>query len=366
MQFSCNKNVLLKEISVAQEIIASRNTLSILSNVLLEVENDTLTIKATDLKVSFETKIPVQMEKAGNTTVFCDKFLGILKSFPDGEVQFSQNENDVMIITNGSNINFKLHSLSAEKFPEIPQVNEEMFFPLPQKDFINMISQTIFAVSDDSTRYYMNGVYLEQKEDQLVMVATDGRRLSYIAQHPEHAMPEFEGVIIPPKVLNLIKKLASNEGDLKIAVKDKVFYAHFDNQKVTSTLIEGQFPNYVRVIPEHQQYEVQVNRQDLVDALRRVSILAEQKSKRIFLNLSGNQMVLKSEESEVGAAEETLQCFYEGPDFQFGLNHVYISDPLRVVEGENISLKFTDTSRAMTLVSVPEEGYFHIIMPMQA
>ena len=365
MRFSCDKNVILKEISVAQEIIASRNALSILSNVLLEADGDALIIKATDLKVSFETRIPVVVEVPGSTTVFSDKLLGILKTLPEGDVHFIQDDGDRLAITNGNNINFQLHSISADKFPEIPETDKNAFFTLPQKDFINMIGQTIFSISDDETRYFMNGVFMEKDEDKLIMVATDGRRLSYISNSPESEVPEFNGIIIPPKVLNLIRKLASGEGELKLAVADKILFASFDNQKVTSTLIDGQFPNYSRVIPDNQDFEFQVNREELIDALKRVSLLADYKSKRIFLSVSGNKMTLKSDESEIGAAEENINCQYEGPDAVFALNHAYLSDPLKVIEDDEVSMKFTETNKAITLVSVPEANYFHIVMPMQ-
>ena len=365
MRFSCDKSVILKEISVAQEIIASRNALSILSNVLLEADGDALTIKATDLKVSFETRVPVDVEVPGSTTVFCDKLLGILRTLPEGQVKFTQDEGDRLAITAGKNINFQLHSISADKFPEIPETDENAFFSLPQKDFIDMVAQTIFAISDDETRYFMNGVYMEKNEDRLIMVATDGRRLSYISNAPDGTVPDFSGIIIPPKVLGLVRKLASGEGELNIAVSDKTLFVRFDSQKVTSTLIDGQFPNYSRVIPESQDYDIQLRRSDLMDALRRVSLLAEQKSKRIFLTVAPGRLELRSEESEIGVAEESMECRFEGPESTFALNHVYLSDPLKVMEDDEVSIKFTETNKAITIVSVPESSYFHIVMPMQ-
>lgn len=365
MRFSCDKNVILKEISVAQEIIAARNALSILSNVLLQTDGDSLTIKATDLKVSFETRIPVSTDTPGAATVFCDKLLGVLRTFPDGNVQFVQENDEPLLITNGSTININLHSISADKFPEIPVTDESDYFSLPQKDFMNMVSQTIFAVSDDETRYFMNGVYMLKSEDRLAMVATDGRRLSYIYNIPEHQLSEFEGIIIPPKVLNLILKLGSGEGEIRLAVADKTLFAVFDNQKITSTLIEGPFPNYSRVIPENQEYEIQVKRRELMDGLKRVSLLAEQKSKKIHLSVEGTKLTLRSEESDIGVAEESMECRFEGPPSTFGLNHLYLSEPLKAIEEDEICLKFTEVGRAITMVSVPEAAYFHILMPMQ-
>ena len=365
MRFSCDKNVILKEISVAQEIIAARNALSILSNVLLQTDGDSLTIRATDLKVSFETRIPVSTDTPGAATVFCDKLLGVLRTFPDGNVQFVQENDEPLLITNGSTININLHSISADKFPEIAVTRESDYFPLPQKDFMNMVSQTIFAVSDDETRYFMNGVYMLKSEDRLAMVATDGRRLSYIYNIPEHQLSEFEGISIPPKVLNLILKLGSGEGEIRLAVADKTLFAVFDNQKITSTLIEGPFPNYSRVIPENQEYEIQVKRRELMDGLKRVSLLAEQKSKKIHLSVEGTKLTLRSEESDIGVAEESMECRFEGPPSTFGLNHLYLSEPLKAIEEDEICLKFTEVGRAITMVSVPEAAYFHILMPMQ-
>lgn len=365
MRFSCDKNVIVKEISIAQEIIASRNALSILSNVLLEVREDALVIKATDLKVSFETTIPVDAEAEGSTTVFCDKLLGILRSFPEGVVRFVQDEGDRLSITDGKNINFQLHSIAADKFPEIQETGEDAFFELSQKTFIDMIAQTIFAISDDETRYFMNGVYMERSQDKLIMVATDGRRLSYISQTPDSPVPEFDGIIIPPKILHLVRKLASGEGNLRVAVADKTLFVHFDSQKLSSTLIDGQFPNYARVIPESQEFELQISRLELMDALRRVSLLSDQRSKRFFLTVSDSTLNLRSDENEIGVAEESLSCRFEGSEFTFALNHVYLSDPLKVIEDEEVSIRFTETNKAITVVSVPESNYFHIVMPMQ-
>ncbi|HOV62342.1 MAG TPA: DNA polymerase III subunit beta, partial [Spirochaetia bacterium] len=161
MKFTCEKNALLQEISIAQEIISSKNALSILSNVLLIAEESTLTIKATDLKVSFETKVPISTEVSGSTTVFCDKFLGILRSLPEGEVEFEQDDQKLVIRPLFKKIDFQLKSIASDKFPELNEIDESKYFSIPQKDLNDMIGETIFAVSDDETRYFMNGVFFE-------------------------------------------------------------------------------------------------------------------------------------------------------------------------------------------------------------
>mgnify|MGYP006281621353 FL=1 len=365
MKFVCDKNALFREIAIAQEIISSRNVLSILSNVLLEAENNSLTIKATDLKVGFETVIPVDVLEPGSTTVYCDKYLGILRTLPDGDIEFEQQDARLIIRPVAKKIDFQLKSIASEKYPELQSIGDEHYFSIPQQDVIEMITQTVFAVSDDETRYFMNGVYFEKDGDALVMVATDGRRLSYIKKETSGQIPDFSPVIIPPKVLGLIKKLASGEGEIEMAVSEKYFFVRFDNQSIFSNLIDGQFPNYQRVIPETQPHSIVLDKGDLTDALRRVSLLVEQKSRRIYLSINEGVILLKSEESEIGMAKEEISCDFNGPETSIALNYVYLEEPLRVMDTDKIAILFSEPSKAITLVSEPKDDYLHIVMPMQ-
>lgn len=365
MKFTCNKHSILDEISIAQEIISSRNALSVLSNVFLEADNNTLLIKATDLKVSFESRIPVDVKRPGSTTVFSDKFLGILRALPDGDVEFEQVENTFVIKPVFGSIDFKLKSIASDKFPELQEISGSNYFNIAQKDLIEMIGQTSFAVSDDETRYFMNGVYLEHQDKDLVMVATDGRRLSLIRKTFADLDFSFSPVIIPPKILHLVKKLCSGEGVVAMAVSDKHIYFDFDNQKLSSNLIEGQFPNYNRVIPEKQDNRVIVEKEKLVEALKRVSLLVEQRSRRIYFSVQKDNIVLSSEESEIGVAREELPCKYDGPETVIALNYVYLSDPLKVIEDAKLVVEFSEANKAISLIPSEESGYVHIIMPMQ-
>ena len=183
MKFTFDRNAMINEISIAQEIISTKNALSVLSNVLLIAEGGTLTIKATDIKVNFQTKIPVDIEEEGSTTVLCDKFMGILSALPEGEIEFLLKDNDNLVSAvirhTSKKIKYQLNCTSQDKFPEIAVAEKVSFFEVPAKELKSMITQTSFAVSDDETRYFMNGVYFEKKEDKLVLVATDGRRLAY-------------------------------------------------------------------------------------------------------------------------------------------------------------------------------------------
>jgi DNA polymerase-3 subunit beta len=365
MKFTCEKNVLLKEIAIAQEIIASRNAISILSNIYLEAKDDSLVIKATDIKINFETRVPVTVMEEGSATVFGDKFLGILSSIPDGEFEFDQNDTKIIIKPFLKKMKFQLKSTASDKFPEFPASGQADFFELPVKDFKDMILQTVFAVSDDETRYFMNGVFFEKHDEKIVMVATDGRRLAYIEKEINAGIKDFSGVIVPPKILNIITKRAGDEGLVAISITDKTIFIKFGSYELSSVLIEGQFPNYQRVIPENQLYSFSVDRSEMMDALKRVSLLVEQKSRRVYLGVSPGKMSVSSEESDIGSAEEEIPCKYDGEEISIALNYRYIEEPLKAMTADELCVHFTEPNKVITIKPLPEEDYFHILMPMQ-
>jgi DNA polymerase-3 subunit beta len=363
MRFTCERSVLLKEIAIAQEIITSKNVISILSNIFIEAENDTLSIKATDMKVNFETKVPVTVLEPGATTVFGEKFLSILNSIPDGELEFEQKDAKILIKPSKKSVRFQLKSIASEKFPEF-SVSGTPFFDIPVKEFKDMISQTVFAVSDDETRYFMNGVLLEKDEDKIVMVATDGRRLAYISKLEGADIKDFGRVIVPPKILNIVMKRAGDEGLISLSITDKTIFIQFGSYNLSSVLFEGQFPNYRKVIPETQNKAFSVNRAELLDALRRVSLMVEQKSRRVYLGVKPGIMSVYSEESDIGTAKEDIPCKYDGEEVSIALNYRYIEEPCKAIEDEEISIRFTEQNKAITIVPVPEKDFFHIVMPM--
>ena len=364
MKFTCERNILLKEISMAQEIITSKNFISVLSYIFLDAEEDTLVIRAKDLKVSFETKVPVKVIEPGPATVLGDKFLGILNQIPEGEMDFEYKDNKVKIKTNVKKANFQLKSMDSEKFPEMP-VSSEQYFDVPIKFFKEMINQTAFAVSTEESRIFMNGVFMENNENSLTMVATDGRRLAFIEKQTAE-IKNFPGVIVHPKILNIISKRAGDEGLISISVTDRMIFVRFGSYNLSSVLLEGQFPNYRRVIPENQDNHFVANRLEMLDALRRVTLLVEHKSNKIFLGLRNGKMVIYSEEGEIGEAREEIPCKYEGEDVDIAFNYVYIEEPFKAINSDEVYVKFSDSSKAITIFPIPQADYYHVVMPMQS
>ena len=371
MKFTCERSVLLKEISLAHEIISSKNVISILSNIHLEAFKNELIIKATDLKVNFETRVPVEVTEEGFTTVFGEKFLGILNSIPDGELEFGKKDNIVVIKPLARRIKFQLRCITSENYPEFPAYNKDKYFEIPIKSFKEMITQTVFAVSDDETRYFMNGVFFVKEGDKLLMVATDGRRLAYAEKNITVDTDDFPGVIIPPKILTILMKRSGDEGMVGLSITDKTIFIYFGSYKLSSILIEGQFPNYQRVIPEKQEYSFTLNRLETLEALKRVSLLVEQKSHRVYLILSPGIMTISSsredrnDEGDIGNAKEEIPCKYDGEEISMALNYRYIEEPFKIINEEEISIHFTEAARAITIKPVPEKDFFHIVMPMQ-
>ncbi|MBN1519819.1 MAG: DNA polymerase III subunit beta [Spirochaetales bacterium] len=365
MKFTCDKSAFQKEISFAQEIISSKSAVSVVSNVYLEAQDNTLLIRATDIKLGFETRMPVEVQEPGGSTVFCDKLGGILASIPDGTIEIDQKDSRVVIKPTFKKAQFSLKTIASDQFPQLPDIDDSAYFPVPSADFKAMIAQTVFAVSDDETRYFMNGVYLERAEDGLVMVATDGRRLAFYKKALTDSLPLFKSVIVPPKVLSLILKRCPDEGQIFLAINDKNLFVKFGMYKMSTILIEGQFPNYQKVIPESQQYELRFKRSEFLEALRRVSIFVEQKSRRTFFSLAQDKVVLSSEEGDIGTAREELSCAYEGPEAVIAMNYRYIEEPLRYMDSDDVTLRFTETGRAVTVSPEPAGDYFHVLMPMQ-
>ncbi len=373
MKFTFDRDAMIKEISIAQEIITNKSPVSILSNILIIAEHNSLTIKATDSTVKFTTVIPVDIQEEGRTTIFCDKFMSILSSLPSGEIEFIQEDIGVTIKPIAKRVKFQLKSQASDKFPEVGTSDNVPFFELPSKDFKEMIKQTIFAVSDDRNRYFMTGVYFIKNGETLTMVATDGRRLS-CDNKTGFSVPDFQPAIIPTKILSCILKNAPDEGNIQIAVIDKSIFVKFGNLEFSSVLIEGQFPNYQKVIPENLTMSFMVNKADLDAALKRTTIMVDKKVSRIIFKISSGVLKLISPESDIGTADEEIPCRYDGQEISMALNFTYVTEPLKVIDSENVVFDFNinessgdgeaNITKAVIIRSEVAGDYIHVIMPM--
>ena len=365
MKFTCQRDTILKEIEYANNFTSQRNALSILSYVLLENYQNVLTIKSSDTKLSFMTSFPVSTEIPGSITVTCDKFLAILKTLPSSDIVFS-DENEKMTISpiGDKSVKFNLKTISADKFTQIKFLEDDTFFSLSQRDFFDMIDKTTFAVSTDETKYFLTGAYLEKKDGQLIMVATDGKRLSCIKKIFEQEVPDFPASIIPVKFLQMLTLIGSGEGIFSLSIGVGVINANINGHLISSSLVSGNYPAYERVIPKDFTYECKIKKEDMLTALTRVSLFVENNSKKIFLDINQDGILVSGENTEVGDAREIVGCEYNGPEARMSFNYNFLLTPLKKIESEYFRICYNTTTSAIGVLPDPERDYIFVIMPM--
>ena len=341
MKFRCSGNALRQEIDYANNFSSSKNSLSIISNVLLEASNDMLTIKASDNNMGFTSSIPVSVTIPGSTTVFCEKLSAVLKNIPDVDLEITE-ENGVLNISpadNGSaDFTINIKTIDASKFPELESVDDDSFFSITQRDYFDMIDKTSFAVADNDSRHFLTGVYMEKKDDKLVMVATDGKKLACVRRQFEQDIPDFQPSIIPVRFLNLIKSIGSGEGVFSIAISEGRMFVKIESRLIYSSLEK---------------------------AITLISILAENNSKRIFITLHANELTVSGENTEFGDSKQDLPCDYNGPENTISFNFAVLQNPIKKMGSEMFRLMYTSPLNAMVFLPEPEKDYLFVLMPMQ-
>lgn len=374
MKFICQLEDLKNEIETAIGFSAQKNSLAITSNVLLDNENDILTIKTTDTKAGFVSQISVQTLIPGSTTVFCDKLSAILKTFSSGEIEISEEDKkltirpieDTVDYSSKINININLKTIPSEKFPFVMKMDEYNAFELPVSDFIDMIDKTSFAVADDQVRIFLTGVYIEKVDGKLAMVATDGRKLAYVLRAFEQEIPDFKGAIVPVKFLNQAKNILSGDGVFKLAISNEHIFIQYNNRYAYSTLILNcEYPNYQKVIPQEFKYVSKVKREDFEKAIALNSVFVESsKSKRLFLDFSEEGVMISVDSNEYGDSKYIIPSEYSGEDMKISFNSSVLITPVKKIDTEFIKICFNTSSTAAVVYPEPEKDYLFVLMPM--
>lgn len=369
MKFICQLEELRNEIEIALGFSAQKNSLAITSNVLLENSGDILTIKTTDTKVGFVSQIGVQTLIPGSTTVFCDKLYAVLKTIPNGEIEISADDDKKLTIRpkeGESRISINLRTIDASKFPMLLPMDEYHAFELPINDFLDMVDKTSFAVSEEIMRIFLTGVYIEKKDDKLAMVATDGRKLAYVLRAFEQEIPDFKGAIVPVKFLNQIKAILNGEGVFKLAINDEHIAVQYGNRYAYSTLILNcEYPNYQKVIPQEFKYVSKMRREDMEKAINLNSVFVETKSKRLFLDISQDGVMISVDNNEYGDSKYIIPCEYSGPDEKISFNSTVLMMPIKKVDTEFFKICFNTNISATAIYPEPEKDYLFVLMPMQ-
>jgi len=363
MKFQAKKDEFLKITQKVQNAISSKTTLPILSNILLEAHNKKLKITATDLDIGISSTIPIEAGEEGAITLPAKKFIDIIKELPDGEnISIHTKKNNMAIIQSGK-IVFKIIGLPKDEFPQPPKFKDKNFITVAQSFLKSMISITSFAVSRDETRYVLNGVLFIIKGNTIRLVATDGRRLAVIEKKLPPPLNVTHRVIVPAKTIQELNRLLGDKGDVKILFDENQILFDLGDAIVISRLIEGEFPNYEQVIPKEIDEKLIVDKEALLSATKRASILTSQDSMAIKMDVSKDRMSISKNTPYMGEVREELGVSYKGKSVSVGFNPNYIIEVLKNIDSKEVALELMDTDRPGVLRLGNE--YVYVVLPMQ-
>jgi DNA polymerase III subunit beta len=372
MEISISRQELLKELTATQSVVERKTTIPILSNFLIETGEDKLNITATDLDQSISTSCAARVKKPGSCTIPARKLYDYIKLLPDGEISIKLMENHWVQIRSGRS-NTKMVGMARANFPQVPEFPAGSVTKLPTASLKNLIAKTIFAISNEESRYTLNGALLILKTESLAMVATDGHRLAYIEKVGE-SLGNITGekkTLIPRKALSEMQALLSSGEDefLEFADDENTLFFRVGHRTLTSRKLSGQFPNYEAVLPRDNNKFVVVRSTELAGSIQRVAQFADERSGAIKIRMEQNELKISSSSTDAGESEDTIETPYNFDPLVVGFNSAYMLDFLKAVgnEGE-VRLEFKDPQSAGQMRpedSSDEYRYRYIIMPMR-
>ena len=374
MKVQIHRSELLAGLQRVQGVVEKRNTMPILANILLEAKKGQLTLFGTDLEIGIKDTHSAEVSEEGGITVSARKLFEITRELPDGSIRLTTTEKNWMQIQAGKS-EFRLPGLLPQEFPAIPTVEPEMLIPLDRKTLLELIRKTVFAVGDNDARYILNGMLLtvetKNKNQHIRLVGTDGHRLAVI----ERDIPNGKGsgdesketaAIVPKKAALEIKKLldeTEEEPELGISRNQLIFRR--GQVLLFARLMEGNYPNYKQVIPKDNEKKIAVNRLLLEGALRRVSLMAKEKTSAVRMSLEPGAMVLASSNPEMGEAKEAVPMDYSGEVLVTGFNAKYLLDALAAIEGKEALLEFKESVSPCIIRQEGDKNYLCVVMPMR-
>ncbi len=367
MKLTITKEQLINGLQAVQNIVGSRTTLPVLSNVLLQAEGDRLVLTTTDLDVSIICSVEAKVAQPGAATVPVKKFFGITRELPTPEIDLEIDDRNVCHLQSGASY-YKINGLSADEFPPIPRLGEEKKVLLPQEKIKGMLRKTSFAISLDEARYVLNGIFFSIKEHKITMVATDGRRLALAEEEVEVPSESQGDFIVPTKAINELNRLLQTTGNIE--VKCAVNQAAFNliDEKggsilLLTKLIEGSYPNYRQVIPTETKERIPLSREELLQALRRAEFMTSEKSNSVKVSFTKNNLSITANSPEVGEGRESLAVNYQGKDIAIAFNPGFLMDPLKALDNDEVFFELSDElSPGVLKINGP---FLYVLMPMR-
>lgn len=366
MHFVISKSSFLKELNLVQSVVERKNTIPILSNLLLETINNGIVIRGTDLDVSIITNCEAEVKKTGAICIQAKKLFEIIRSLPEAEVEVKCNDQDQVLLT-CERSKFKLVGLKKENFPEVTTFIGP-FIALPGSLLNTFITRTIFAITNEESRYALNGAKFELSNTGVRMVATDGHRLSFIEKVDKFYNGDKIDVIIPRKTLNELVKLSTEvNGVLEFGRDENHIYFKVNRRLLSSRIVNGQFPNYELVLPKDKRTHIVFENARLFSAIRRVALMADEKSHSVKFELTNGQVRITSQAADLGESEDILTVDYSGARIIIGFNAQYLLDFLSVLQEGDVIFDLKDGNSQVQLRSGLETEYDfrYIVMPMR-
>jgi DNA polymerase-3 subunit beta len=370
MKLKIKKEEILKGLQRIQGVVEKKNTMPILSNMLLSADGNGVEIIATDLEIGLRGRYAADVEKPGSVTVSAKKMYEIVRELPAEEIQIKVEDNNWVKIHSGHS-QFKLVGLPKEEYPALPDVAEEGMIVIEGETLREMIKKTLYSVGENDARYVLNGLFVHMTQTKgginMRMVGTDGHRLSMIDRIVEAKHKEMS-IIIPKKAMIELRRLLEEdapETELRLGFSKNHALFKRDGLVMVSKLIDGNYPNYLQVIPAKSTKKVSVSKDVFTHAVRRVSILSKEKTNAVKMQLEKGKLILSTNNPEVGEATEELDVDYKGEGISIGFNSRYLMDVLTAMDREKIALELSDALSPCLITEEGDDLYKCVVMPMR-
>ena len=362
MKFKIVRSKFLEGLKKVQNIVASKGTMQILQNVLIEAKDKQLLLTTTDLDISIRSAIGCDVEVEGATTLPVKLLFNVVSKAAEGPVEVNVDGQDRAVINAGT-ATFKLAGMSVVDYPALPVDQNTFEYVLPQITLKEMLRKTAYAVSQDDTRKTLKGVLMSFREGKLTTVATDGRRLALVEHEIELPKEAEKDVILPSKVVNELQRSLSTDGDVRITIEKTQIAFKMGETKVYSKLLDEVYPNYRQVIPASCAEHITVDRQLLLSALDRASVMTMEESNSTRLTFDSNQLIVSSRAAEVGEVRDIGPIKYDGQKIDIVFNPNFVMDPLKAIDEDEVTIELNNgSSPALIKCSVP---FLYVMMPLR-
>jgi DNA polymerase III subunit beta len=371
MKLTIERTALLSSLNHVQSVVERRNTIPILSNILLNARDGYLGLTATDLDIAINDKVAADITTEGSITAPAHLLYDIIRKLPEGsQVELDYKSDDGRIAVRCGQSQFALSCLPQDDFPIMESGELPHNFVLSTQVLKRLIDKTRFAISTEETRYYLNGIYLHVADIDgvpvLRAVATDGHRLARVETPIPADAQGMPGIIIPRKAVNEIRKLIDDvDGDVSVSLSDTKICFSFADSLLTSKLIDGTFPDYERVIPAGNDKILELDGKSFAQAVDRVSTVSTEKTRAIKLTLSDDRITLSATGSDAGSATEEITATYTSGDMEIGFNSKYLLDITGQIEGENAHFVLADAGSPTIVKDSADDGALYVLMPMR-